>query len=136
VKRGSETILLVEDDPAVRNLVTAMLERQGYQVLVSQDPSDVGAICEKHDGRIHLLLTDLILPGISGREIATRVGGLRPDAKVLFMSGYTDDALILSHGFAEEFAFLQKPFSVGTLGAKIREVLDGDGFHEPPKRLD
>jgi CheY-like chemotaxis protein len=129
VKRGSETILLVEDDPAVRNLVTSMLESQGYQVLVSQDPGDVAAICEKHTGHIHLLLTDLILPGISGRDIAKHVGKLRPDTKVLFMSGYTDDALIHSHGFDERFAFLQKPFSSGTLGAKIREVLDAERFN-------
>jgi two-component system, cell cycle sensor histidine kinase and response regulator CckA len=127
VKRGSETILLVEDDPAVRELVTAMLETQGYNVLVAQDPRDVGTICEQHDGRIHLLLTDLILPGMSGREIAKRVGQLRPEVAVLFMSGYTDDALIHSHGFDETFAFLQKPFSSVTLGAKIREVLEADG---------
>ena len=133
-KRGSETILLVEDDPAVRELVNAMLGKQGYSVLVSKEPSDVGAICQQHSGRIDLLLTDLILPGMSGRDIAKRVGELRPEAKVLFMSGYTDDALVHSHGFDEAFAFLQKPFSSVTLGAKIREVLDGDGF-EPSKKL-
>ncbi len=127
-KRGSETILLVEDDPAVRDLVSAMLGKQGYRVLVSQEPSDVGGICEKHSGRIDLLLTDLILPGMSGRDIAKRVGALRPDIKVLFMSGYTDDALIHSHGFDETFAFLQKPFSAVSLGTKIREVLDTDGL--------
>jgi PAS domain S-box-containing protein len=124
---GSETILLVEDDPAVRELVSAMLERQGYKVLASQDPNDVRTICEQHTGRIHLLLTDLILPGVSGREIAKRVSQLRPDVAVLFMSGYTDDSLIHSHGFNETFAFLQKPFSSLTLGAKIREVLEADG---------
>lgn len=126
VKGGSETILLVEDDPAVRNLVTSMLEKHGYQVLVSQNPSDVAVICEKHSGQIHLLLTDLILPGINGRDVAKHVGTLRPDTKVLFMSGYTDDALIHTQGFDKEFAFLQKPFSSGTLGTKIREVLDAE----------
>jgi CheY-like chemotaxis protein len=131
VKRGSETILLVEDDPAVREPVSAMLEAQGYKVLVSQDPSDVGTICEQHKGRIHLLLTDLILPGMSGREIAKRVSQLRPEVAVLFMSGYTDDALIHSHGLDETSAFLQKPFSSVTLGAKIREVLEADGFKVP-----
>jgi two-component system cell cycle sensor histidine kinase/response regulator CckA len=125
-KQGSETILLVEDDAAVRELVAAMLSAQGYFVLISENPQDVGSICEQHSGRIHLLLTDLILPGTSGREIAKRVGSLRPEIKVLFMSGYTDDALIHSHGFEESFAFLQKPFSSVTLAAKIREVLDGD----------
>ena len=133
-KRGSETILLVEDDPAVRDLVNAMLGKQGYSVLVSKEPKDVSTICQQHSGRIDLLLTDLILPGMSGRDIAKRVGELRPEAKVLFMSGYTDDALIHSHGFDEAFAFLQKPFSSVTLGAKIREVLDGDRF-EPSIKL-
>jgi PAS domain S-box-containing protein len=133
-QRGSETILLVEDDPAVRDLVNAMLGKQGYSVLVSKEPNDVGTICQQHSGRIDLLLTDLILPGMSGRDIAKRVGELRPEAKVLFMSGYTDDALIHSHGFDEAFAFLQKPFSSVTLGAKIREVLDGDRF-EPSMKL-
>ncbi len=127
-KSGSETILLVEDDPAVRELVNAMLSRQGYKVLVSQDPSDVSGMCAQHSGQIDLLLTDLILPGVSGREIAKRVVELRPEIKVLFMSGYTDDALIRSHGFDQRFAFLQKPFSALTLGTKVREVLDTDGL--------
>jgi PAS domain S-box-containing protein len=130
-KQGSETILLVEDDAAVRELVSSMLTAQGYSVLVSENPKDVATICERHSGRIHLLLTDLILPGINGREIAKRVGSLRPDVKVLFMSGYTDDALIHSHGFEESLAFLQKPFSSVALGAKVREVLDTDGGSLP-----
>jgi two-component system, cell cycle sensor histidine kinase and response regulator CckA len=128
-KQGSETVLLVEDDAAVRELVDSMLSAQGYNVLVSRDPQDVETICERHAGRIHLLLTDMVLPGMSGREIAKRVGSLRPDVKVLFMSGYTDDALAHSHGFEEPFAFLQKPFSSVTLATKIREVLDADGFN-------
>lgn len=130
-RRGSETILLVEDDPAVRDLVSSMLTTQGYSVLVSQNLQDIGIICGQHSGRIHLLLTDLILPGISGRDIAKRVGSLRPGVKVLFMSGYTDDALIQNHGFDESSAFLQKPFSPATLAAKIREVLDSEGFNLP-----
>jgi DNA-binding NtrC family response regulator len=93
----------------------------------------VASICEQHAGRIHLLLTDLIMPGVSGREIAKQVSSWRPDVKVLFMSGYTDDALIHSHSFDESFAFLQKPFSAVTLAAKIREVLDADGFHLPKR---
>lgn len=115
----------------MRELVSAMLEAQGYKVLVSQDPSDVGTICEQHKGRIHLLLTDLILPGMSGREIAKRLSRLRPEAAVLFMSGYTDDALIHSHGLDETSAVLQKPFSSVTLGAKRREGLEADGFKVP-----
>ena len=128
-KQGSETVLLVEDDAAVRELVDSMLTAQGYKVLVSQNQQDLETICERHPGRIHLLLTDMVLPGLNGREIAKRVGSLRPEVKVLFMSGYTDDALIHDHGFEETFAFLQKPFSSVALAAKIREVLDADGFN-------
>ena len=127
-KQGSETILVVEDDATVRELVSSMLTSQGYLVLAPQKPLDVAGICERHSGRIHLLLTDLILPGTSGRELAKRVCSLRPDMKVLYMSGYTDDAVIRRQGFNETFAFLQKPFSQSGLAAKVREVLDGDEF--------
>jgi two-component system cell cycle sensor histidine kinase/response regulator CckA len=130
-KQGSETILLVEDDAAVRDLVRSLLSAQGYNVLLSQDLQEVGTICERHPGRIHLLLTDMVLPGTSGREVANRVGSARPGVKVLFMSGYTDDALIQNHGFNESFAFLQKPFSSITLAAKVREVLDDEGIDVP-----
>src|SRR5438552_7519056 len=130
-KQGSETILLVEDDAAVRDLVSAMLTAQGYNVLVSQQPQDVGTICERHSGRIHLLITDMVLPEVSGREIAKRVGALRPDVKVLFMSGYADEALVHSHGVDGKFELLQKPFSSVTLTARVREVLDADGFNLP-----
>lgn len=130
---GSETVLLVEDDPAVRELVKSMLDRQGYDVLVSDAPVEIESLCRRHSGPIHLLLTDLILPGTSGREVAKRVAALRPAVKVLFMSGYTDDALIHSHGIDESFAFLQKPFTSMILGAKIRDVLQTDAFtaHKP-----
>lgn len=131
LKQGSETILVVEDDPGVRELVCMMLTSKGYTVLRAQHPSEAEAVCQRHSGSIHLLLTDMILPGASGREIATRVGALRPGIKVLYMSGYTDDALIRDHGLDESFAFLQKPFSQGSVAAKVREVLDSDGFKAP-----
>ena len=131
LKPGSETILLVEDDPGVRELVIAMLGSQGYTVLAAEQMSDVESLCARHSGSIHLLLTDMVLPKASGREIAKRVGGLRPGVKILYMSGYTDDALIRGHGFDEGSAFLQKPFSRTTLAAKVREVLDTDGFRAP-----
>jgi len=86
-KQGSETILLVEDDAAVRDLVSAMLTAQGYTVLVSQQAQDAGTICERHSGRIHLLITDMVLPGMSGREIAKRVGSLRPECESTFHVG-------------------------------------------------
>jgi PAS domain S-box-containing protein len=129
--QGSETILVVEDDPGVRELVCMMLTSKGYKVLVAERPSDVESICEKHSGNIHLLLTDMILPGASGREIARRVGAIRPGIKLLYMSGYTDDALIRDHGLDESFAFLQKPFSQESVAAKVREVLGSDGFRLP-----
>jgi PAS domain S-box-containing protein len=128
---GSETLLLVEDDRGVRELVSSMLKAQGYTVLTAEHPREVEALCEKHPGNIHLLLTDMILPGVTGREIAKRVGLLRPGVKVLYMSGYTDDVLIQRHGFEETSAFLQKPFSQASLAAKVREVLDADGFSLP-----
>ena len=131
LKQGSETILVVEDDPGVRELVCMMLTSKGYTVLTAKHPSDAEAVCQKHSGNIHLLLTDMILPGASGREIAKRVGTLRPGIKVLYMSGYTDDALVRDHGLDESFAFLQKPFSQGSVAAKVREVLDSDGFNAP-----
>ena len=131
LKQGSETILVVEDDPGVRELVSMMLASKGYTVLTAQHPSDAEAVCQGHSGNIHLLLTDMILPGTSGREIAKRVGVLRPGIKVLYMSGYTDDALIRDHGLDESFAFLQKPFSQGSVASKVREVLDSDGFAAP-----
>jgi PAS domain S-box-containing protein len=131
LKQGSETILVVEDDPGVRELVCMMLTSKGYTVLTVQHPSDAESVCQSHSGNIHLLLTDMILPGASGREIAQRVGALRPGIKVLYMSGYTDDALIRDHGLDESFAFLQKPFSQGSVAAKVREVLDSDGFRAP-----
>jgi hypothetical protein len=129
LKQGFETILLVEDDAGVRELVRSMLVAQGYTVLAAELPRDVESLCEKHSGSIHLLLTDMILPGVSGREIANRVGLLRPKIKVLYMSGYTDDVLIQGHGFDETSAFLQKPFSQAGLATKVRAVLDADGFN-------
>jgi PAS domain S-box-containing protein len=131
LKQGFETILLVEDDDAVRELVRSMLAARGYSVLAPPHPLEVETFCEGHSGRIHLLLTDLILPGASGRDIAKRVCSLRPGVKVLFMSGYTDDAIIQRHGIDPSFAFLPKPFSSTTLANKVREVLDGDGVGLP-----
>jgi len=131
LKQGFETILLVEDDSAVRELVRSLLSAQGYAVLTPEHPSEVETVCEEHSGRIHLLLTDLILPGVSGREIAKRVCSLRPEVKVLFMSGYTDDSMIHRQGFDRSVAFLPKPFSSTTLATKVREVLDGDGLALP-----
>ena len=126
--RGSETVLLVEDDPAVRDLVRSMLEARGYTVLFPESPGEVESLCTNYSGSMDLLLTDMILPGTTGRLIAEQVGRLRPGLKVLYMSGYTDDTLIHAKGLDEGLAFLQKPFTVAMLAAKVREVLDAEGF--------
>ncbi|MGE5180028.1 MAG: PAS domain S-box protein [Bacteroidota bacterium] len=123
---GTETILVVEDDEMIRSLIRDILESTGYRVLVADDPeSGMKAISEQEE--IHLLLTDLILPGMSGRELVDKVSELKPDLRVLFMSGYSDEA-VARHGILEPgLAFLQKPFSRDALVRKVREVLDSAG---------
>ena len=124
--RGSETVLVVEDDPAVRELVQTMLESRGFTVLCPETPADAESLCSAHVGNIDLLLTDMIMPGATGRSIAKQISSLRPGIKILYMSGYTDDTLIQSKGFDRGDAFLQKPFTLATLTAKVRQVLDTD----------
>jgi PAS domain S-box-containing protein len=123
---GTETILVVEDDEMIRSLIRDILESTGYRVLVADDPeSGMKLIGEQEE--IHLLLTDLILPGMSGRELVDKVMELKPEIRVLFMSGYSDEA-VARHGILEPgLAFLQKPFSRDALVRKVREVLDSAG---------
>ena len=122
-QRGSETVLLVEDEEAVRDLVETILSGQGYKVIVAQDPRHAEEIARTYSGKIHLLLTDVVMPGTSGRELAARVMAIRPAIRVLYMSGYTEN-VITSGGLLEEgLAFLQKPFSPRALIQKIHEVL-------------
>jgi PAS domain S-box-containing protein len=122
-ERGSETILLVEDEEAVRELVQSILSGRGYEVLVADSPWQAEEIAAKFSGDIHLLLTDVVMPGTSGRELATSVMARRPNIHVLYMSGYTEN-VVTSGGLLEEgLAFLQKPFSPAALLLKIREVL-------------
>jgi CheY-like chemotaxis protein len=124
VPRGSETVLLVEDEQAVRKLSRFVLESSGYMVLEASGGPDALAIAQSHAGAIDLLVTDVVMPRMSGRQLANALGQLRPATRVLFMSGYTDEA-ILRHGVTEASpGFLQKPFSPIGLARKVREVLD------------
>ena len=121
---GSETILLVEDEGAVRALAASILRAQGYKVLESTSPEDALQIGEQHQEPIDLLLTDVVLPKMSGRKIAEHLTGLRPTMKVLYMSGYTDDAVVRNGVLETGTAFLQKPFTPSGMARKVREVLD------------
>jgi two-component system cell cycle sensor histidine kinase/response regulator CckA len=122
--RGTETILLVEDDDMVRNLVCETLEREGYKVVAAGDPIEAQRCAEAHRGKIQLLITDVVMPRLSGKELARILLERRPDLKILYMSGYTDSAIINSGILQKEVAFLQKPFSPATLAGKVREVLE------------
>jgi two-component system, cell cycle sensor histidine kinase and response regulator CckA len=122
--RGAETVLLVEDESEVRGLAREVLEGLGYTVLEAAVPGDAILIAERHVGLIELLLTDVVMPGMSGSALASRVTAERPETKVLFMSGYTDDAIV-RHGVLEPgTSFLEKPFSPQALAMKVREALD------------
>jgi two-component system cell cycle sensor histidine kinase/response regulator CckA len=121
---GVETILLVEDEEAVRNLCRAVLESRGYTVLEARDGKEGLSIAQSYDGTIHLLLSDLIMPRASGREIAEELGSVRPEMRVLFMSGYTDEANLPGTVNKLRGRFLQKPFTPGDLAQKIRDLLD------------
>jgi PAS domain S-box-containing protein len=121
---GSETVLLAEDDELVRNLIVQMLTRNGYEVISTKNGAEAIRECEHSPGPIHLLITDVVMPGMSGNQLNQRLAELRPEMRVLFMSGYTGDAM-LQHGMlAEEMPFLQKPFTRDSLNRKVREILD------------
>jgi PAS domain S-box-containing protein len=122
---GGETVLLVEDDDAVRSLAARSLRARGYAVLAARDASEALDLFGAHARDIALLLTDLVMPGMSGRQLAEQVQGEQPSIKVLFMSGYTDDAVV-RHGLLQsEVAFLQKPFTPSLLTRRVRDLLDG-----------
>jgi CheY-like chemotaxis protein len=123
--RGRETILLVEDDPAVRGLVDEALRFKGYEVLIARHGIEALLAGAKHLGPIHLLLTDVVMPQMSGPEVAEQLAIVRPAMKVMFMSGYPDHPAFSKGGVKEGTAFLQKPFTMDALTQKVREVLDG-----------
>ncbi|HXM37540.1 MAG TPA: PAS domain S-box protein [Gemmatimonadales bacterium] len=122
--RGSETVLVVEDEAAVLKLSHRALEAQGYTVLAAADGADALRIVERHGGTIDLLLTDVVMPGLSGRDLADQLQVRRPGIRVLYMSGYPGDAVVQHGTLPPGSAFLQKPFSPDTLARKVRDVLD------------
>jgi PAS domain S-box-containing protein len=121
---GAETVLVVEDQAEVRRLTHRVLAARGYRVLVAADGPEALRVAEQHPDPIHLLVTDVIMPGMSGREVALLLSPQRPAMKVLYLSGYADESIV-HHGVLEPgIAFLQKPFTVEALARKVREVLD------------
>ncbi len=121
---GGETVLVVEDDAGVRDLAQLVLKRQGYTVLEAKDGQEALQLVAGHRGPIHLLLSDVVMPGLDGKSLAEVLAETLPDLRIMFMSGYTDVA-IGHHGVLETGrAFLQKPFSPMTLARRVRAVLD------------
>jgi two-component system, cell cycle sensor histidine kinase and response regulator CckA len=126
-ERGTETIVLVEDDESVRNLVRVMLESKGYDVLAAAGAEEAERLCAERPEGVDLLLSDVVMPGVNGRLLAERLAAITPSLRVLFMSGYSDEA-VYRHGEISPHAwFIEKPFTDRTLARKVREVLDGVG---------
>jgi CheY-like chemotaxis protein len=122
--RGDETVLLVEDEEIVRRLSKKILETCGYTVIEALDGAEAVEICNRGDQPIDLLLTDVVMPKMSGRQLVQNIAGIRPELKVLFMSGYTDDSIV-RHGVIESGEnFIQKPFTFNALAGKVRAMLD------------
>jgi PAS domain S-box-containing protein len=124
VPRGTETVLVVEDQPEVRGLVAKTLAERGYAVLEAREGAEALTVCETTSEPIHLVLSDVVMPRMSGRQLAERLSPLRPETKILFMSGYTDSAVAQQHALEDRIAFLPKPFTPDDLARKVREVLD------------
>ena len=118
-----ETVLLVEDDISVLALGQAMLESLGYKVLAAATPGEAMLLAKQADKRIDLLLTDVIMPAMNGKELADRLTDLRPSLKLLFMSGYAADVITTKATLASNASFLQKPFSIKSLADRVRSVL-------------
>jgi CheY-like chemotaxis protein len=123
-RKGHETILLVEDEPAVRELAQMVLTKRGYTVIEALTPEDAERLAGNNGAEIHLLLTDVVMPGMSGHELAKRLTGRYPNLRVLYMSGYTYNVIAQGGTLEEGISFLQKPFTPQVLTQKVREVLD------------
>jgi len=122
---NSETVLLVEDDEAVRAVARRALERYGYQVLTAPGGEEALRLAESHEGEVHLLLTDIMMPGMNGVEVAGRVLRVRPGIRIVYMSGYADQDLVGQGLLQPGTHFLQKPFTPQELGTRVREILNG-----------
>jgi CheY-like chemotaxis protein len=120
---GSETILLVEDEEQVRVLVEKVLHGRGYRVLTAASPSHALEVAAKYPAHIDILLTDVMMPQMNGRDLSDKLLTTRPSTRVLYMSGYTDN-VVLDHGVPSALAFLQKPITPNVLSRKLRELLD------------
>ena len=121
---GSETVLVVEDENLVRKLVRTILESRGYFVLEAQGGEEAFRVCKKHAGPIHVLVTDVVMPKMKGKEVADRLRSIYPEVKVLYMSGYTADSIDQFEVVGTGIQFLQKPFAPLDLVYKVRELLD------------
>jgi len=126
IPRGNETVLVVEDEGEVRRVIVEILGRQGYRVLDASHGNEALLIHEKHGGPIHLILVDVVMPGMSGSELAKRLAPLHPEIKILYMSGYTDNAIVHHGVLARGVNYIQKPFTMDGLTRKVRQVLDKD----------
>lgn len=114
----------MEDEESILNLGKTILERFGYKVLTAHTPGEALAKAERFEGQIHLLVTDVVMPKMNGKELTERIEKIKPDIKVLYMSGYTGDFIVNRGILEDDVHFLQKPFSVNSLASKVREVLD------------
>jgi CheY-like chemotaxis protein len=121
---GSETVMLVEDDESVRTLVQTMLETKGYEVLAAAGAEEAERMCAARSGGVDLLLTDVVMPEVNGRVLAERLAALSPSMRILFMSGYSDEAVYRHGEISPNASFIEKPFTDRTLARKVREVLD------------
>ena len=125
VRRGTETVLLVEDDDQVRAVARGILRRHGYRVIEARNGGEAMLLCETHADEIHLMISDVVMPHLNGPELARRLAKGRPSMKVLCMSGFTDDSIVRHGVMDSDIAYLQKPITPETLTRKVREVLDG-----------
>ena len=130
---GDKTVLVVDDEPAVLSTVRDGLTAHGYRVLEALDGETALGMAESHQGPIALLLVDVVMPGLSGPEVATRLHAARPDTKVLFMSGFSTEVTVV-HGVAAGDPLLVKPFSLETLGRRVKEIVEHRSpFSRPPQ---